>query len=78
MAGRVQPRLGAPTQRLQPVYKLARSGCAQDDKAATCFATAASIGIPIAGSSQERRLNQAIDCGFAAPGKGSVSVGLLD
>jgi hypothetical protein len=65
-------RLGAPTERLQPVHKLARNGCAQYDKAAKCFATAASIGIPIAGTSQERRLNQAIECGFAAPGKGSA------
>jgi hypothetical protein len=63
--------LDALTQRLQPVYKLAKRGCAQYDKAATCFATAASIGIPIAGTSQERRFNQALDCGFAAPGKGS-------
>jgi hypothetical protein len=65
-------RLGAPTERLQPVHKMAKNGCAQYDKAARCFATAASIGIPIAGTSQERRLNQAIDCGFAAPGKGSA------
>jgi hypothetical protein len=65
-------RLGAPTERLQPVHKLAKSGCAHYDKAATCFATAASIGIPIAGTSQERRFNQALDCGFAAPGKGSL------
>ena len=65
-------RLGAPTDRLQPVHTLAEKGCAQYDKAATCFATAASIGIPIAGTSQERRFNQALDCGFAAPGKGSL------
>jgi hypothetical protein len=65
-------RLGAPTQRLQPVHTLAKRGCAQYDKAAACFATAASIGIPIAGTAQERRFNQALDCGFAAPGKGSL------
>jgi hypothetical protein len=65
-------RLGAPTQRLRPVHTLAKRGCAQYDKAATCFATAASIGIPIAGTAQERRFNQALDCGFAAPGKGSA------
>ena len=64
-------RLGAPTERLQPVYKLAKNGCAQYDKAAKCFATAASIGAPLAGTSEERRFNQALDCGFAAPGKGS-------
>jgi hypothetical protein len=70
--GRELTRLGAPTERLTPVYKLAKRGCAQYGKAATCFATAASIGIPIAGTSQERRFNQALECGFAAPGKGSA------
>lgn len=65
-------RLGDPTERLQPVQTLAKRGCAQYDKAARCFATAAGIGIPIAGTSQERRLNQALDCGFTAPGKGSA------
>jgi hypothetical protein len=70
--GRELARLGAPTERLAPVYKLAKSGCAQYDKAAKCFATAASIGIPLAGSSRARRFDQAIECGFAAPGKGSA------
>jgi hypothetical protein len=70
--GRELARLGAPTERLAPVYRLAQRGCAQYDKAAKCFATAASVGIPIAGSSQARRLDQAIECGFAAPGKGSA------
>ena len=65
-------RLGAPTERLRPVYKLAKQGCAQYDKAAGCFATAASIGAPLAGTAEERRFNQALDCGFAAPGKGSL------
>jgi hypothetical protein len=65
-------RLGAPTDRLQPVYSLAKRGCAQYDKAARCFATAASIGAPIAGTAQERKFNQALECGFAAPGEGSA------
>jgi len=65
-------RLGIPTDRLQPVYKLAKSGCAQYDKAANCFATAASIGAPLAGTAEERRFNQALDCGFKTPGKGSL------
>jgi len=63
-------RLGTPTERLQPVYKLAKSGCAQYDKAAECFATAARIGV-ITGATEERRFNQALDCAFAAPSKGS-------
>jgi hypothetical protein len=65
-------RLGAPSDRLQPVYKLAKQGCAQYDKAAKCFATAASIGAPLAGTAQERTFNQALDCGFAVPGMGSA------
>jgi hypothetical protein len=65
-------RLGPPTERLQPVYKLAKSGCAQYDKAANCFATAAAIGAPIAGTAEERKFNQALDCGFHTPEKGSL------
>jgi hypothetical protein len=65
-------RLGSPTERLQPVYKLAKSGCAQYDKAAKCFTTAAAIGAPIAGTAEERKFNQALDCGFKTPEKGSL------
>ena len=65
-------RLGPPTARLQPVYKLAKSGCAQYDKAAKCMATAASIGAPLAGTAEERTFNQALDCGFKTPEKGSL------
>ncbi len=65
-------RLGPLTERLQPVYKLAKSGCAQYDKAAKCFATAASIGAPMAGTAEERTFNQALDCGFHTPEKGSL------
>jgi len=65
-------RLGIPTDRLQPVHELAKSGCAQYDKAAQCFATAASIGIPIAGTAEDRKFNQALDCGFKTPEKGSL------
>jgi hypothetical protein len=65
-------QLGAPTDRLQPVYKLAKKGCAQYEKAAKCFATAASIIIhPIASSAEERKLHQSINCGLSAPAKGS-------
>jgi hypothetical protein len=64
-------RLGPPTDRLQPVYKLAKSGCAQYDKGATCLATAASIGAPMVGTAAERKFNQAIDCAFAAPVDGA-------
>ena len=65
-------RLGSPTERLRPVSELAERGCAQYDAAAKCFDTAASIGIPVAGTSEARKFDLAIDCGFAAPGKGSA------
>ena len=42
------------------------------DTGAQCFATAASIGIPLAGSAAEQKQSKAIDCGFAASGKGSL------
>jgi hypothetical protein len=65
-------QLGTPTDRLQPVDRLAKKGCAQYEKGAKCFATAASIIVhPISGSAEERKLNQSIDCGFSAPAKGS-------
>jgi hypothetical protein len=68
-------RLGAPTARLQPVFGLAKQGCAQSTKGAKCLVTAAGIiGHPIASSAEERKLNQAIECGLTA---GSKSVELL-
>ena len=65
-------RLGLPSDRLQPVYKLAQKGCAQYDKAAECFATAAEIGAPVSGTSEERKFNDAIDCAFSAPNRGAI------
>jgi hypothetical protein len=64
-------KLGSPSARLRPVYKLAKSGCAQYDKAASCFATAARIGAPVAGTAEEQTFNKALDCGFKTPEKGS-------
>jgi hypothetical protein len=64
-------RLGSPTDRLRPVYELAKLGCAQYEKAATCFATAASLGVVVGGSADDKKQREAIDCGFAAPGDGS-------
>jgi len=72
-------RLGAPTDRLQPVYKLAKKGCVQYVKGAKCYATAASIiGRVIANAAEERRLNQSIDCGLTAPMKGSGQLALAE
>jgi hypothetical protein len=64
-------RLGPPTQRMQPVYDLAKQGCAQYEKAAGCFTTAADLGTVVAGSADAQKQKQAEDCAFAAPGEGS-------
>jgi hypothetical protein len=67
-------RGGPPSDRLEPVYVLVKKACKEYDKGAACFATAASVGIPFAGSPGERRQSRAIDCGFAAPGKAGVAL----
>jgi hypothetical protein len=64
-------RLGPPTDRLRPVFDLAQQGCGHYTKAADCFTTAANLDIVVAGSPAEQTFNDAIDCGFAAPGEGS-------
>jgi hypothetical protein len=65
-------RMGSPSARLQPAYTLVKKACQAYDKGATCFATAASIGIPLGGSPNARKQSQAIDCGFASSGTGGV------
>jgi len=67
-------RGGSPSERLQPVYVLVKKACKEYDKGAACFATAASVGIPFAGTPGERKQSKAIDCGFAAPGKAGLAV----
>jgi hypothetical protein len=69
-------RGGAPSDRLQPVYALVKKGCMEYDKGAVCFTTAARIGIPFAGSAEDRKQTKAIQCGFDASGKGGIP--LLD
>ena len=63
---------GSPSDRLEPVYVLVKKACKEYDKGAACFTTAARIGIPFAGSPEDRRRDKALDCGFAAQGKGTV------
>jgi hypothetical protein len=67
---------GAPSDRLQPVYALVKQACAQYDKGARCFTTAARVSDPsggvIVGTPEERIQRQAIDCGTAAYGNGAV------
>jgi hypothetical protein len=66
-------RVGAPSDRLQPAYRLVRQACAHYDKAAECLATAArylSVDLP-SGPEAERRLDQALQCSAAAEGDGA-------
>jgi len=67
-------RIGAPSDRLQPVYVIVQEACRIYDKGAKCFATAARVsdasGAVVAGSPEERTQKQAMDCGFAAQGDG--------
>jgi hypothetical protein len=67
-------RGGSPSDRLQPVYALVRKACREYDKGAVCFTTAARVGIPFAGTPEERRQSKAIDCGFAAAAKGTIAL----
>ena len=71
-------RIGLPSQRLQPVHALAQNACAKYEEGARCFATAASIGVPLAGSASDRRLDEALDCGFAASAAGGTLLEATD
>jgi hypothetical protein len=59
-------RIPAPSERLRPAHALVEKACDEYDKGARCFATAARIGIPFAGTAAERKQSQALDCGFAS------------
>ena len=63
--GRELARLGSPSDRLRPAYRLARQACAQYDKAAKCLATAASLP-------EGPRKDLAFDCAFTAQSEGSI------
>lgn len=45
---------------------LVQQACAVYDKGAECIAAAAGIGFPEAGSEEDRRFTEALDCGFAS------------
>jgi hypothetical protein len=65
-------RLGSsPSARLQPVEALARQACQEYDKGATCFEEAGRLGT-LNSSSEARKLEQKVECGFAAAGAGSA------
>lgn len=63
-------RIGSPSARLQPAYDFLKQACRAYDKGADCFKDAARIGIPVAGSADEKKFKQKINCGFAASGNG--------
>lgn len=68
---RALENLGSRTTRLQPVYRLSQQGCARYEKGSQCFATAASLGLVVAGSPEDRTQTDAITCGIASIGDGS-------
>jgi hypothetical protein len=68
-------RLGSPpSDRLQPVYALAKRACQQLGKAARCHATVARLSLPnggvVVGSPQERPWKEASRCAQVAEEKG--------
>lgn len=71
--GRLAGRLPGP--RLRPVHRLLLKACAPHDKAASCFATAARIGAPVAGTEQEGVFDRSIDCGFLGRAEGVEPLG---
>jgi hypothetical protein len=69
-------RLGAPPgDRLQPAYTLVRKVIVTYDKGAKCYARAAGAvsasGAVVAGTPEERIVNEGLDCGGAAEGNGT-------
>jgi hypothetical protein len=64
-------QLGLPSERLRPAADLARQGCREYEKGAPCFATAASLGVVVAGSADDRKHQEAITCALAAVEAGS-------
>jgi hypothetical protein len=73
--GRKLRRMGVPSTRLQSVYAMATKACRTYQKAARCFARAASVsgidGGTFAGTPQERIQRRSLSCGFAAQGNAS-------
>jgi hypothetical protein len=70
--GRELARIGSPSDRLRPVYVLVKQACEKYDEGSRCFATAARIGIPLAGSAADRKQTEAINCGFESSVAGAT------
>ena len=66
---------GLPSSRLRPVYAVVLKACGEYDKGAACFAVAVRTYASPAGSAGYRAFNRALDCGFAASGKGGIPLG---
>jgi hypothetical protein len=68
-------RMGVPSSRLQSASAMAKKACRTYQKAARCFARAASVsgidGGTFAGTPQERIQRRSLSCGFAAQGNAS-------
>ncbi|HET7518643.1 MAG TPA: hypothetical protein VFN05_13300 [Actinomycetes bacterium] len=68
-------RLGTPSDRLQPAYTLVRKAIRTYDKGAKCYARAAGAvtasGAVVAGTPEERIVNESLDCAGAAEGNGT-------
>ena len=61
---------GSPSDRLRPAYALVKKACAQQDKGARCFDTAATFHPLGEGTPAARAQDRAIDCGFDKATKG--------
>jgi hypothetical protein len=61
---------GPPSDRLQPVYALVKRACAQHDKGARCFDTAATLNPMGPGTPAARAQDRAIECGMDQGTKG--------
>jgi hypothetical protein len=72
-------RMGVPSSRLESAYATAKKACRTYEKAARCFARAASVsgidGGTFAGTPQERIQRRSLACGFAAQGNASNRFG---
>jgi hypothetical protein len=74
ICGRALAATTKPTQRLMPVYDLFATACQHFDRSAACADTAAEgmkTGV-VAGSTEERKLSEAIDCHGAEITQGST------
>jgi hypothetical protein len=72
---RTLTRIGAPSQRLQPVYQPARQECAAFDRAVPCLDALAAMSTTMGpGSAEERKFTQATDCIAAGMRDGGVAM----